>query len=100
EAGVVRDMFQNHLLQLLALTAMEPPYTMSAGAVRDEKVKVMKSVRWLDPETIPRNSVRAQYRAGPINGKLVCGYIEEKDVDPSSKTPPSAAGRALCHKRR
>ena len=93
EAGVVRDMFQNHLLQLLALTAMEPPYTMSAGAVRDEKVKVLKSVRWLDPETIPRNTVRAQYRAGPINGKLVCGYIEEKDVDPSSTTPTYAAVR-------
>src|SRR5205814_168058 len=75
EAGVVRDMFQNHLLQLLALTAMEPPYTMSAGAVRDEKVKVLKSVRWLDPERIPRSAVRAQYRAGPVNGKLVSGYI-------------------------
>ena len=93
EAGVVRDMFQNHLLQLLALTAMEPPYTMSAGAVRDEKVKVLKSVRWLDPERIPRSAVRAQYRAGPVNGKLVSGYIEEKDVDPSSTTPTYAALR-------
>src|SRR5205823_6747571 len=65
----------------------------SAGAVRDEKVKVLKSVRWLDPDTIPRNAVRAQYRAGPISGKLVCGYSEEKDVDPSSTTPTYAAVR-------
>ena len=93
EAGVVRDMFQNHLLQLLALTAMEPPYTMSADAVRDEKVKVLKSVRWLTPETIPRTAVRAQYRAGPVNAKLVSGYIEEKDVDPNSTTPTFAAMR-------
>jgi glucose-6-phosphate 1-dehydrogenase len=93
EAGVVRDMFQNHLLQLLALTAMEPPYTMSAGAVRDEKVKVLKSVRWITPESLPRTAVRAQYRAGPISGKLVSGYIEEKDVDPTSTTPTYAAAR-------
>ena len=93
EAGVVRDMFQNHLLQLLALTAMEPPYTMGADAVRDEKVKVLKSVRWLTPESIPRTAVRAQYRAGPITGKLVPGYIEEKDVDPTSTTPTYAAVR-------
>ncbi|HKO16697.1 MAG TPA: glucose-6-phosphate dehydrogenase [Gemmatimonadaceae bacterium] len=93
EAGVVRDMFQNHLLQLLALTAMEPPYTMSAGAVRDEKVKVLKSVRWMNPDVIGRTAVRAQYRAGPINGKLVPGYIEEPDVDPTSTTPTYAAVR-------
>ena len=95
EAGVVRDMFQNHLLQLLTLTAMEPPAQMSADAVRDEKVKVLKSVRWMQPETIPRNAVRAQYRAGPIDGKLVPGYIEEKDVDPSSTTPTYAAVRVF-----
>src|SRR4029079_5362901 len=93
--GVVRDMFQNHLLQLLTLTAMEPPYTMSASAVRDEKVKVLKSVRWLQPETIPRNAVRAQYRAGPIGGKLVKGYIEEPDVSPTSTTPTYAALRVF-----
>jgi glucose-6-phosphate 1-dehydrogenase len=93
EAGVVRDMFQNHLTQLLTLTAMEPPAQMSADAVRDEKVKVLKSVRWLTPETIPENAVRAQYRAGPIDGKLVKGYIEEADVDPFSTTPTYAAVR-------
>jgi glucose-6-phosphate 1-dehydrogenase len=95
EAGVVRDMFQNHLLQLLSLTAMEPPYTMSAGAVRDEKVKVLKSVRWLTQDAIARSAVRAQYRAGPVNGKLVAGYIEEPDVDPASTTPTYAALRVF-----
>jgi glucose-6-phosphate 1-dehydrogenase len=93
EAGVVRDMFQNHLTQLLTLTAMEPPAQMTADAVRDEKVKVLKSVRWLVPETIPANAVRAQYRAGPVNGKLVKGYIEEQDVNPESTTPTLAAVR-------
>lgn len=93
EAGVVRDMFQNHLLQLLTLTAMEPPATMSANAVRDEKVKVLKSVRWMHEETLARDAVRAQYRAGPIGGQLVPGYIEEKDVSPDSITPTFAAMR-------
>lgn len=93
EAGVVRDMFQNHLTQLLTLTAMEPPAQMSADAVRDEKVKVLKSVRWLHPDSIAGTAVRAQYRAGPVNGKLVKGYIEEPDVNPESTTPTYAAVR-------
>ena len=93
EAGVVRDMFQNHLLQLLTLTAMEPPATMSANAVRDEKVKVLRSVRWLEESTMARDAVRAQYRAGPVDGKLVPGYIEEKDVPLDSHTPTFAAMR-------
>jgi glucose-6-phosphate 1-dehydrogenase len=93
EAGVVRDMFQNHLAQLLALTAMEAPAQMSADAVRDEKVKVLKSVRWLRPETIAADAVRAQYRAGPVNGALVKGYIEEENVVPESTTPTYAAIR-------
>jgi glucose-6-phosphate 1-dehydrogenase len=93
EAGVVRDMFQNHLLQLLSLTAMEPPSQMTANAVRDEKVKVLRSVRWLTPETIPPNSVRAQYTAGVIKGEPVPGYTEEADVAPNSLTPTFAAIR-------
>ena len=91
EAGVVRDMFQNHLLQLLALTAMEPPPSMTADAVRDEKVKVLKSVRWLTPETIPTNAVRAQYSAGVAGGNLVASYRDEPDVAPDSQTPTYAA---------
>ncbi|MEP6989447.1 MAG: glucose-6-phosphate dehydrogenase [bacterium] len=91
EAGVVRDMFQNHLMQLLALTAMEPPPSMTADAVRDEKVKVLKSVRWLTPESIPTNAVRAQYSAGVAGGNLVAGYRDEPDVAPDSQTPTYAA---------
>ncbi len=95
EAGVVRDMFQNHLLQLLSLTAMEPPPQMSANAVRDEKVKVLKSIRWLSPETIPDNAVRAQYTAGSMAGKPVAGYTQEPDVDPDSTMPTYRGGAAL-----
>ena len=93
EAGVIRDMFQNHLLQLLALTAMEPPPSMTADAVRDEKVKVLKSVRWLTPETIPGSTVRAQYVAGTTKGSAVAGYCEEPDVATDSQTPTYAAVR-------
>jgi glucose-6-phosphate 1-dehydrogenase len=93
EAGVVRDMFQNHLMQLLALTAMEPPPSMTADAVRDEKVKVLKSVRWFTPETIPEMWVRAQYAAGEIRGKPVQGFRAEPNVAPDSQTPTFAAAR-------
>ena len=93
EAGVVRDMFQNHLLQLLSLTAMEPPPQMSANSVRDEKVKVLKSIRWLTPETIPENAVRAQYTGGTVGGKPVAGYTQEPDVSPTSTMPTFAAVR-------
>jgi glucose-6-phosphate 1-dehydrogenase len=93
EAGVIRDMFQNHLLQLLTLTAMEPPVTMGADAVRDEKVKVLRSVRWLTPETIPLNAVRAQYVAGRMSGQTVPGFLQEPNVNPESRTPTFAALR-------
>ena len=93
EAGVVRDMFQNHLLQLLTLTAMEPPAQMSANAVRDEKVKVLRSIRWFTPESIPHNTVRAQYTGGVVKGKSVQGYAEEPDVAAASITPTFAAVR-------
>ncbi|MDB4915325.1 MAG: Glucose-6-phosphate 1-dehydrogenase [Gemmatimonadetes bacterium] len=93
EAGVVRDMFQNHLLQLLALTAMEPPPAMTADAVRDEKVKVLKSVRWMTPESIPTSAVRAQYSAGAVKGNLLSGYRDEPDVARDSQTPTYAAAR-------
>jgi glucose-6-phosphate 1-dehydrogenase len=93
EAGVVRDMFQNHLLQLLALTAMEPPSSMTADSVRDEKVKVIRSIRWLSPETIPENAVRAQYAAGSVKGESVPGYRDEPDVAKDSQTPTYAAVR-------
>jgi glucose-6-phosphate 1-dehydrogenase len=93
EAGVVRDVFQNHLLQLLTLTAMEPPATMAADAVRDEKVKVLQSVRWLRDRDVDRATVRAQYAAGFINGARAIAYRDEPDVSRSSMTPTYAAVR-------
>ncbi|MEP6689978.1 MAG: glucose-6-phosphate dehydrogenase [Gemmatimonadaceae bacterium] len=93
EAGVVRDMFQNHLMQLLALTAMEAPSSMSADAVRDEKAKVLRSVRWLTPETIPNDAVRAQYAAGTLKGAKAPGYRQEESVAADSATPTYAAVR-------
>jgi glucose-6-phosphate 1-dehydrogenase len=93
EAGVVRDMFQNHLLQLLTLTAMEPPVTMSADAVRDEKVKVLESLRGWKSEEFESSAVRAQYAAGLIDGSPVPGYREEPDVAKDSVTPTFSAMR-------
>ena len=93
ESGVVRDMFQNHLLQLLTLTAMEPPANMAADAVRDEKVKVLKSIRWLRDREIDRAAVRAQYASGQADGAGVAGYREEPNVSTSSNTPTFAAVR-------
>ncbi|MEO6525137.1 MAG: glucose-6-phosphate dehydrogenase [Gemmatimonadaceae bacterium] len=93
EAGVVRDMFQNHLMQLLALTGMEPPPSMTADAVRDEKVKLLRSIRWLTPETIPGSAVRAQYGTGTLKDHDVAAYRDEPDVAKDSQTPTYAALR-------
>jgi glucose-6-phosphate 1-dehydrogenase len=92
EAGVVRDMFQNHLLQILALAAMEPPIAFKANDVRDEKVKVLRSVQPLVGTGAPP-VILAQYAAGEVEGKPVPGYREEKDVNPASVTPTFAAMR-------
>ncbi|MEA2762908.1 MAG: glucose-6-phosphate 1-dehydrogenase [Gemmatimonadaceae bacterium] len=92
EAGVLRDMFQNHLLQLLTLAAMEPPSSFTGDAVRDEKVKVLHSVRPLIQQCEPA-VVRAQYDDGSIDGKSVPGYRKEPDVAPGSTTPTFAAMR-------
>jgi glucose-6-phosphate 1-dehydrogenase len=92
EAGVLRDMFQNHLLQLLTLAAMEPPSSFTADAVRDEKVKVLHSIRPLIQDCEPA-VVRAQYAAGTLDGKSVPGYASEPDVAPKSTTPTFAAMR-------
>ena len=82
----MRDMFQNHLLQLLTLTAMEPPATMAADAVRDEKVKVLRSLRWLRDSEVDRAAVRAQYAAGQVDGVTAVGYRDEQDVAKVSTT--------------
>ena len=85
-AGALRDMVQNHLLQLLSLVAMEPPVELSADAIRDEKVKVIKSLRPMSPEDIAANVVRGQYTAGAIGGKDVNAYRAEERVNPQSCT--------------
>jgi len=92
EAGIVRDMFQNHLFQLLTLATMEPPSSISADAVRDEKVKVLRAIRPLLAGGSD-NIARAQYAAGTIDGKSVPAYRSELEVAPSSITPTYAAMR-------
>lgn len=95
-AGALRDMVQNHLLQLLSLVAMEPPTDLSADGVRDEKVKVIRSLRqWDTPEKVAANVIRAQYTAGHVNGEPVPGYCEEERVDPESKTEAYVALRLM-----
>lgn len=96
KAGALRDMVQNHLLQLLSLVAMEPPTDLSADGVRDEKVKVIRSLRqWDTPEKVAENVVRAQYLAGHIDGTEVPGYREEDRVDPESMTEAYVALRLM-----
>jgi glucose-6-phosphate 1-dehydrogenase len=86
KSGAMRDMVQNHLLQLLTLTAMEPPTSLGADAIRDEKVKVLRSLRPLRGEDVFRHVVRAQYAAGLINGQPVPGYREAEGVAKDSTT--------------
>jgi glucose-6-phosphate 1-dehydrogenase len=95
-AGALRDMVQNHLLQLLSLVAMEPPTDLSADGVRDEKVKVIRSLRqWDTPEKVAANVVRAQYTAGHVDGNPVPGYRQEDRVNPESDTEAYVAVRLL-----
>jgi glucose-6-phosphate 1-dehydrogenase len=86
KSGAMRDMVQNHLLQLLTLTAMEPPTSLSADAIRDEKVKVLRALRPLRGEDVFRHVVRAQYKAGLINGQPVSGYKDADGVPENSTT--------------
>ncbi len=81
--GALRDMVQNHLLQLVCLFAMEAPSSLDQNAVRDEKIKVLRSLKALTPETAKSNSVRAQYAAGAVGGEPVPGYLDELDGDES-----------------
>lgn len=91
EAGILRDIVQNHMMQLLCLTAMEPPSSLNGDAIRDEKVKVLQALRPIDPTTFSKNIVRGQYGPGFINGQGVCGYREEKNVNPQSSVETFAA---------
>jgi glucose-6-phosphate 1-dehydrogenase len=90
-SGALRDMVQNHMLQVLSLVAMEPPATFAADAVRDEKVKLLRAVRPLTTEMVATDVVRARYVPGMIAGRRVPGYREEEGVNPESNTPTYVA---------
>jgi glucose-6-phosphate 1-dehydrogenase len=83
--GALRDMVQNHALQLLTMIAMEPPATGDADAIRDEKLKVLKSLRPFTPDIVARDVVRGQYRAGTVDGQAVPGYLDEVKVPADSR---------------
>jgi glucose-6-phosphate 1-dehydrogenase len=83
--GALRDMVQNHALQLLTMIAMEPPSSSDADAIRDEKLKVLRSLRPFTPELVARDVVRGQYRAGTVDGLAVVGYLDEVKVPAGSR---------------
>ncbi len=92
-AGVLRDMLQNHMMQLLTLTAMEPPARFDADSVRDEKVKVLRALRPLEAADVPARTARAQYGAGAVGGVPAPAYRDEPGVDPASGTETFLAAR-------
>ncbi|HEX4717197.1 MAG TPA: glucose-6-phosphate dehydrogenase [Thermoleophilaceae bacterium] len=92
-AGALRDLIQNHLLQLLMLTALEPPVSFSADDIRDEKVKVLHAIKPPAVDEVPEMAVRAQYSVGNSGGKDVPGYLEEEGVEENSVTETFAAVR-------
>ncbi|MFZ5941542.1 MAG: glucose-6-phosphate dehydrogenase [Bacteroidota bacterium] len=85
-SGALRDMLQNHLLQLVSLVAMEPPTVISSLAIRNEMLKVMQALRPIDPEKVPEQVIRGQYISSVIRGEKIPGYREEQGVDPASRT--------------
>ncbi len=92
-SGAMRDMIQSHLLQLLTLVAMEPPASMDAESLRDEKVKVLKSIRSIDADAVDDHAFRARYTAGQVDGNDVPGYMQEQGVPADSSTETYAAMR-------
>jgi glucose-6-phosphate 1-dehydrogenase len=95
-AGALRDIVQNHVMQVLSLTLMEPPGTIDAHGIRDEKVKALRSVVIPTPEAVRNDVVRAQYDSGWSEGKGVPAYREEPDVSPSSETETYVAMKLMC----
>jgi glucose-6-phosphate 1-dehydrogenase len=86
QAGALRDMVQNHLLQILCLVAMEPPISFDADEIRNKKVDVLRAIRPFHPEEVHRVAVRGQYRKGTVLGREVPGYRQEQEVSPGSTT--------------
>jgi glucose-6-phosphate 1-dehydrogenase len=95
QAGALRDMVQNHMLQLLSLVSMEPPHSLDADAVRDERLQVIQSLRPIDGEDIDRYVVRAQYTAGVVGAVESPGYLAEPGVAPRSRTETFVALQAF-----
>ncbi|HJV74113.1 MAG TPA: glucose-6-phosphate dehydrogenase [Noviherbaspirillum sp.] len=93
-AGALRDMLQNHLLQLLCIVAMEPPVAATPDAVRDEKLKVLRSLRRFTPHTLAQNVIRGQYRSGHVEGVPVPGYRKEPNANSASRTETFVAVKA------
>jgi len=93
ETGALRDIFQNHMLQMLALVAMEPPISFEADHVRDEKVKLLRSIRPFNVDELDSVIVRGQYGPGSINGAKVIGYRQEPGVNPQSSTETYVAAK-------
>ncbi len=93
KAGALRDMLQNHLMQLLTVVAMEPPPALEADALRDEKVKVLRSIRPIAKRSVHAHAFRAQYSAGFVNGKAVPGYQDEAGVEKNSATETMVAAK-------
>ncbi|HSR58783.1 MAG TPA: glucose-6-phosphate dehydrogenase [Candidatus Binataceae bacterium] len=94
-SGALRDMLQNHMLQVLALLAMEPPVSLDADAIRESKLNVLRALRPIRREDAARMTIRARYSAGTIEGKPVRGYLEEKGVAPNSRTETYVALKAF-----
>jgi len=90
-SGILRDMFQNHLFQVMCLMAMEPPVVFEANAIRDEKLKILQAIRPFNEQTIRTHAIRGQYGPGFLAGQKVPGYRQEAGVDPKSTTPTYAA---------
>jgi glucose-6-phosphate 1-dehydrogenase len=90
-SGALRDMLQNHLMQIFCLTAMEPPNSLDADSIRTEKLKVLQASRLADVNNLEYSAVRGQYSAGWMKGKPVPGYRQEPGVDPNSGTPTYVA---------
>ena len=94
-AGIIRDMVQSHIMQVFALIAMEPPASFEAGAIRDEKAKVLKSMHPFEREELAERVVRGQYVGGSVGGEQVGGYLQESGVPPTSKTETFVAMKCL-----
>ena len=95
KSGLLRDMFQNHILEMLALVAMENPGSIDADSIRSEKLKLLRSIRPFDPKHLEKSIVRAQYSAGEINGETVPAYADEPGIPADSDTETFVAMRLL-----